>query len=64
VYLPLLLVVHCTLTYLRLWDRLMGSCVSAKYRFTRWGSAALLNYAPPAAATGQSRCKKLRRPEC
>ncbi|GBF88476.1 hypothetical protein Rsub_01189 [Raphidocelis subcapitata] len=34
VYLPLLLVVHCGLTYLRLWDRLMGSCVSSKYRFT------------------------------
>jgi hypothetical protein len=34
VYLPLLLVVHCALTYLRLWDRLLASCASSKYRFT------------------------------
>ncbi|KAI8462677.1 MAG: LMBR1-like membrane protein-domain-containing protein [Monoraphidium minutum] len=34
VYLPLLLVVHCAVTYLRLWDRLTAKCVSSKYRFT------------------------------
>jgi len=34
VYLPLLLVVHCTLIWLGLWDRLAGACMSSKYRFT------------------------------
>lgn len=32
-YLPLLLVVHCLLIWLRLWDRLAGACVSSKYKF-------------------------------
>jgi hypothetical protein len=33
VYLPLLLVVHCALIYFNLWDRLVESCVGAKYAF-------------------------------
>eukprot|EP00879_Flechtneria_rotunda_P003202 GHRR01003425.1.p1 GENE.GHRR01003425.1~~GHRR01003425.1.p1 ORF type:complete len:656 (+),score=226.79 GHRR01003425.1:287-2254(+) len=32
-YLPLLLVVHCLLIWLNLWDRLAGACVSSKYKF-------------------------------
>jgi hypothetical protein len=32
VYLPSLLVVHCALIALNLWDRLAGMCVGAKYR--------------------------------
>lgn len=34
-YLPLLLVVHCLLIWLRLWDRLAGACVSSKYKFDK-----------------------------
>eukprot|EP00775_Hariotina_reticulata_P003223 gene3223-3500_t len=32
-YLPLLLVVHCLLIWLNLWDKLAGACVSSKYKF-------------------------------
>jgi hypothetical protein len=39
VYLPVLLVVHCALIYLRLWDRITASCVNSKYRFNRCGRA-------------------------
>lgn len=34
-YLPLLLVVHCLLIWLNLWDRMMGACVGSKYRFSK-----------------------------
>jgi hypothetical protein len=34
-YLPLLLVVHCLLIWLNLWDRLAGACVSSKYKFNK-----------------------------
>jgi hypothetical protein len=37
-YLPILLVVHCILIWLNLWDRLTGACVSSKYRFSRYGA--------------------------
>lgn len=33
-YLPVLLVVHCFLIWLNLWDRITGSCVGSKYRFS------------------------------
>ncbi len=33
-YLPLLLVLHCALIALGLWDRMAGACVSSKYRFS------------------------------
>lgn len=38
VYLPLLLVAHCGLIYFGLWDRLLASCGSSKYRFDRWAA--------------------------
>jgi len=34
-YLPLLLVVHCCLIWLNLWDRMAGACVGSKYRFSK-----------------------------
>jgi hypothetical protein len=34
-YLPLLLVVHCLLIWLNLWDRMMGACVGSKFRFSK-----------------------------
>ncbi|GFR49399.1 hypothetical protein Agub_g11451 [Astrephomene gubernaculifera] len=33
-YLPLILVVECAITALNLWDRIMGICVSSKYKFS------------------------------
>ncbi|GIL77008.1 hypothetical protein Vretimale_3267 [Volvox reticuliferus] len=33
-YLPLILVVECAITALNLWDRIMGLCVSSKYKFS------------------------------
>ncbi|PNW77818.1 hypothetical protein CHLRE_10g453100v5 [Chlamydomonas reinhardtii] len=33
-YLPLILVVECGITLLNLWDRIMGICVSSKYKFS------------------------------
>ncbi|EFJ41548.1 hypothetical protein VOLCADRAFT_98436 [Volvox carteri f. nagariensis] len=33
-YLPLILVVECVITALNLWDRIMGLCVSSKYKFS------------------------------
>ncbi|GIL58629.1 hypothetical protein Vafri_13639 [Volvox africanus] len=33
-YLPLILVVECIITALNLWDRIMGLCVSSKYKFS------------------------------
>lgn len=34
-YLPLLLVVHCVLIWLNLWDRMAGACVGSKFRFSK-----------------------------
>ncbi len=34
-YLPLLLVVHCLLIWLNLWDKLAGACVGSKYKFNK-----------------------------
>ena len=34
-YLPLLLVVHCCLIWLNLWDRMAGACMGSKYRFSK-----------------------------
>jgi hypothetical protein len=33
-YLPLLLALHCGLIWARLWDRLVGACVGASFRFS------------------------------
>ncbi|KXZ44947.1 hypothetical protein GPECTOR_60g724 [Gonium pectorale] len=33
-YLPLILVVECIITAFNLWDRIMGICVSSKYKFS------------------------------
>ena len=34
-YLPLLLVVHCLLIWLNMWEKLAGACVGSKYKFTK-----------------------------
>ncbi|KAG2481922.1 hypothetical protein HYH03_019121 [Edaphochlamys debaryana] len=33
-YLPLILVVECAITFFNLWDKIMGICVSSKYKFS------------------------------
>lgn len=69
VYLPLLLVVHVALTYSRMWDRLPASCGGGKYRFERWGRAAVSSaaragrgFGVPAWVCAHGRAKGCARP--